>query len=347
VLRQLARLTRSVPAAGPDALAVAVYADARERLVVARESGFEGVACVDDAARLLDVLCDVWARTRAPWAERWARGLLEFVLWMQEEDGRWLNFIHDWDGRKNAIGITSSTGENFWHARALVGVSHAWLTFGDERAESAMHRGLDHAVVKSAPPDVRALHILTARRLIADAGVHTLEPAIRHWASEVADCRTGDVLRNSPFETGPPHLWAHIQEGVLAWSATMLEAPDLLDVAVRSADALLVPAVDSAFAFPGCSPYDVACCVYSFDRLAEATGDPRWSAHATDARAWFDGRNPAGLPVYDVGRGRVADGVDEDRVSENSGAEANIEAAGALFERVLARGDADPFAETG
>ncbi|HEX6843846.1 MAG TPA: hypothetical protein VF235_01910, partial [Actinomycetota bacterium] len=175
--------------------------------------------------------------------------------------------------------------------------------------------------------------------------IHTLEPAIRHWASEVADCRIGDVLMNSPYETGTPHLWAHIQEGVLAWSATMLGSPDLLEVAVRSAEALLVPAVTSAFAFPGCSPYDVACCVYSFDRLAEATGEPRWATHAEDARAWFDGRNPAGAPVYDVTRGRVADGVDEGRISENSGAEANIEGASALFDRVIAR-DADPFAET-
>ena len=52
--------------------------------------GFEGVACIDDAARLLDVLCDVWTRTRDPAIERWARGLLEFVLWMQGPDGRWL-----------------------------------------------------------------------------------------------------------------------------------------------------------------------------------------------------------------------------------------------------------------
>jgi hypothetical protein len=339
MLRQLARLTRPVPAAGEDALAIAVYADAEQHLIAARESGFEGVACVDDAARLLELLCDVWARTRAPWAERWAKGLLEFVLWMQEPDGRWLNFVLDWDGARNRHGITSEIGENFWHARALVGVSHAWLTFGDARAEAAMHRGLDHAVTKPAPPDVRALHVLTARRLIADAGVHTLEPAIRHWADELARCRIGDVLMNSPYETGTPHLWAHIQEGVLAWSSATLGEPALLEVAVASAEALLVPAVASGFAFPGCSPYDVSSCVYSFDRLAEATGEHRWAALAGDARAWFDGRNPAGLPVYDQGAGRVGDGVDEDRISENSGAEANIEGASALFDRVVAWAD--------
>ena len=80
------------------------------------------------------------------------------------------------------------------------------------------------------------------------------------------------------------------------------------------------------------TPYDVTSTVFSLDRLAAATGEGRWTALAQDARAWFDGRNAAGAPVYDRARGRVADGIDEGRISENSGAEANIEAGGALLD---------------
>jgi hypothetical protein len=336
VLRQLARLTAPVPAAGPDALAVAVYADTHDGLVSARESGIEGVACVDDAARLLDVLCDVWARTREPWARRWATGLLEFVLWMQEPDGRWINFIFDWTGARNRAGITSGTGENFWHARALAGVSHAWLTFGHERAHDALMRGLDHSVTTSvAPPDVRVLHIEVARRLVVDAGTHALLPALRRWSEEIASARDGDVLMNSPDERGVPHLWAHLQEGVLAEVGDLLGDPSLVAVAAKSADALWEPVVASGFDRPSVTPYDVGSAVYSLDRLARVTGDAHWGSLATDARAWFDGRNPVGLPVYDRRRGRVADGLDEGRVSGNSGAEANIVAAEALLADVV------------
>lgn len=336
MLRQLARLTRPIPAAGHDALAVAVYAGADDAPRMAKESGFEGVACVDDAARLLDVLCDVWTRSRQPWAERWARGILEFCLWMQEPDGRWINFVYDWAGTRNEQGITSATGESFWHARALVGVSHAWLTFADERAREAVLAGLDHAVSKPAPPDVRALHILTARRLIADAGIKGLTGAMREWTRELADSRDDGILKNAPAETGPPHLWAHIQEGVLAWSSELLDDPSLLDIAARSAEELIVPAVRSSFDAESTTPYDVASCIYSLDRLQEATGGGHWAELATDARAWFDGRNAAAAPVYDRGRGRVADGIDEGRVSENSGAEANIVAADALLDDAIA-----------
>lgn len=335
MLRQLARLTRPVPAAGPSALALAVYADPSGELVVARESGFEGVACIDDAARLLDVLCDVWTRTRDPGVERWARGLLDFVLAMQGEDGRWWNFIYDWSGTRNETGVTSSTGENFWHARALAGVSHAWLTFGDEAAHSAMHRGLDHAVTLSAPADVRSLHLLAGLRLLEEGSIAGIAPAVRHWASEIAACRIGDVLMNNPDERGEPHLWAHVQEGVLAEAGRVLHDDGLLEVARTSARALLEPIVRSGFDRTSVSPYDVACAVYSLDRIARIDGG-EWGQLATEARAWFDYADEAGRAVYDREAGRVADGVDEGRVSENSGAEANVAAAEALPEDAIA-----------
>jgi hypothetical protein len=335
VLRQLARLTAPLPAAGPDALAVAVYADREGHPVAARESGVEGVACVDDAARLLDVLCDVWARTGLPWVERWARGLLEFILWMQEDDGRWINFVYDWEGTRNVRGITSGVGQNFWHARALVGVSHAWLTFHDVRAQDSMLQGLSQAMKKPAAPDVRVLHMEVARRLIADAEETSLLPALRMWADEVASCRIDGLLMNNSEERGTPHLWAHLQEGALAEAGRLLGDPALVDVARTSAMSLFAPIVEDAFDLPSVSPFDVASAVYALDRLETATRDDGWGAMAADARAWFDGRNPAGRPVYDRKRGRVADGVDEGRISENSGAESNVVAAEALFAQAV------------
>jgi hypothetical protein len=44
--------------------------------------------------------------------------------------------------------------------------------------------------------------------------------------------------------------------------------------------------------------------------------------------------------VFDRAIGRVADGIDDRRVSENSGAEANIVAAEALFDAAVASTEA-------
>ncbi len=338
MLRQLARLTRPVPAAGVGALAVGVYSDPSDELVAARESGFEGVACVDDAARLLEVLCDVWERTRDPDVERWAKSVLEFVLWMQDGDGRWVNFVYDWSGTRNESGLTSSTGENFWHARALSGVSRAWETFADERALSAARRALEHAITRPVPPDVRAVHLITALRLLDDPGFadEDVAGAVRRWADEIAACRIDDILMNNPDERGEPHLWAHVQEGVLADVGRVMGDERLVDVARTSARAFWEPIVRSGFDRPSVTPYDVASAVYSLDRLASADPGADWAELATRARGWFEFVDRSGRAVYDRTTGRIADGVDEGRVSENSGAEANIVAAETLPDDAVA-----------
>jgi hypothetical protein len=341
VLRQLWRLTRPVPAAGPNALAVTIY-EHPDGVVHAEESGFEGVACVDDAARLLVVLSQVWASTKLGWVERWAHGVLDFVLWMQEPDGTWLNFIHDWDGDKNRDGITSRSGQNFWLARGILGTQWAAFVFGHEAAHEAYRNGLAAAAADEAPPDIRALHLFAA--LLGD----DVEPFLaERWADELLACRDGDVLKNAELEVGIPHLWGHIQEGALAQAARTLDRPDYLDAATASAEIVIVPEVASAFGGrESTSPYDVAAAVWSLDRLAVASKDDRWAHLAVEGRAWFDGRNTAGAPVYDRDRGRVADGVDGTRVSDNSGAESNIVAAEILLDEAIeaARSMPDPFA---
>jgi hypothetical protein len=109
----------------------------------------------------------------------------------------------------------------------------------------------------------------------------------------------------------------------------VLADPGLIDVARASADALWTPIVRGGFDRPSVTPYDVACAVYCLDRLA-AVDDGSWRELADRARAWFEVVDGTGRAVYDHTSGRVADGVDDGRVSRNSGAEANLVAAEAL-----------------
>ncbi len=158
---------------------------------------------------------------------------------------------------------------------------------------------------------------------------------ISGWCDDIVSQRRGDILVDA-HDAQQPHLWGHIQEGVLAVASGALVRPDLLEVARRSADAYLLPIIAGGFALPTVQPYGASSAVFSLERLRAATGEPKYAAAAHDARAWFDGRNPAGLPVYDRTAGRVADGVDGDRVNPHSGAESNILGAQALFEDVAA-----------
>ncbi len=332
MLRQLHRLTRPVPAAGPAAFALAVYADADDQLVPARESGEEGVACVDDAARGIVLLADLWAATGDPELRGWAAGLLDFLLYQQRSDGRFVNFIHDWGGAPNERGLTSVPGGAFWQARALSGLAKAWIVLDDERAEAAFVRALGPVRAAPAAADVRSVQIRAVLEVVRAGRMPELRAELGPWCDELVATHDGDMLLDAP---GTLHLWGHSQEAVLADAGSFLGRADLIRIARRSADLVFTPAIRSAFALPVVQPYDIACAVDAMDRLAAVTGEAGYERLATDARDWFDGRNSAGAPVYDRERGRVADGIDEGRVSRTSGAESNIVGAQALFAQIV------------
>jgi hypothetical protein len=336
VLRQIARLGRAVPSISPKAWAVAVYASATDDTVVAREAGFEGVACVDDAARALELYCELWRETNLPWARAWCEGLLDFVLAMQDDDGRWVNFIRNWEGAPNRVGRTSVPGGEFWQARAMLSLALALPVLDDSRIRVALERGLPHLVESSAPSDVRSLHILAGLAMSRDGGFGDLRPVLSTWCDELLECSLGGVLMNSPMERGEPHLWAHFQESALAEASGYLDRPDLLSVAQRSADLLYVELITSGFSRVLTSPFDVATAYDAMVRLSRATLDRKYTLLAADASAWFNGRNPAGQAVYDRVKGRVADGIDSARLNDHSGAESNIVGAQTLFDEVKA-----------
>jgi hypothetical protein len=336
MIRQLARLTRRVPAAGSHALALGVYADDEDYGLAARDRGFEGVACVDDAARAVVLLLDLFRDTGDRRLGVWASGLVDFILYMQREDGRFHNFIRDWDGVINTDGPTSYPGGTFWQARAVRALAKAHLVLRDPRVAAPLARGFAFATVNPAPPDVRTIQILAALDLMRVGLTPVLRETLERWCDELADCRDGEVLLNSRGEA-MPHLWGHLHEGVLAEAAPVLDRPDLLDLARQSAQALLVPQIESAFPGRTVQPYGVAAAVYAMDRLYQATGEAAYSRWRDQARAWFDGRNSASQPVYDRVNGRVSDGIDDGQLNQHSGAESNIVGAQALLPDVASR----------
>lgn len=340
MLRQLARLTVPVEFAGERACAIAVYADAADRTIPAAERGYEGVACVDDASRALILLSDVWSATGLPRTREWAIGLLDFILYMQLDDGRFVNFIADWSGHRNEAGVTSFPGGNFWHARGVRALARATVTLGAampgaERARAGLERGLDHIrAARDVPPDVRSIHVLTALELLRADSFPELRAELPLWCEEIAACRRGGVLFDNPDEL-EPHLWGHQQEGVLAEAGKFLGRDDLVAIACESAMTYLAPRIDSGFDELTVQPYGVASAIYSIERLREVASGSRFDELWLLARTWFDGRNPARSAVYDREEGRVYDGIDSGVLNVHSGAESNVVGGQALLDQVI------------
>lgn len=332
MIRQLRRLTRPVGRSGGSALAV--YAEARVGQYTPREAaeqGFEGVACVDDAARAATLYSMVGRRFRFPWAQAAAEELFRFLGYMQDDDGRWANFILDWDGRKNERGSSSFLGGWPWTARAMHAFAIGFAAFGAAEYGERFRRGLPRIDRRAPYLDVRAVCVLAALEYwTATADPRVAERAVA-WAEEIAASRLGDLLPDVPGDPNV-HLWGHLQEAALARVGRAFDQPDLTRIARASAEVVFVPHVERAFAAERTMPFDVSSAVLGLTAVAEATGRERYARLADLARAWFTGRNAAGRPMYEPHLGLVYDGIDGDQVNENSGAESNVEGALALFD---------------
>lgn len=337
MLRQIARLTHSVSRAGPEARAIAVYAEpskleTSDRLAArsACESGLEGVACVDDAARATILYCRLWNQSRITYTRAAAYALLRFLAYMQEPDGRFVNFIVDWTGERNCVGSTSHSGGGPWQARATHALACAVGTFGESEWDVRFQRAVAWLDAPTPYLDVRAVGVLAALEHWRATGSSTSAARALAWSEEIANYSSNGSLLNAP-RIQQIHLWGHLQESALAHVGAAFGRSDLLDIARTSTDFLLMPAIDAGFPFTQVLPFDVSCTIAGLAAVGTATSDERYTSAAERGRDWFRGRNIAAQPVYDADRGLVFDGIDSGRVSRNSGAESNIEGALALF----------------
>ncbi len=341
MIRQIRRLTRALPAAGRQALAISVYGEAIGAgftLRAADEHGLEGVACLDDAARAARLYCDLWRRYRFEWARQAAIGFLEFVTYMQDEDGRFCNFVLDWRGQRNRTSPTSRPGGQPWLVRAMQALARGIATFQTAELADRFELGLRWLDQPIPFLDLRASAALAVLEHWSVTGDRRSRDRARAWCGEIAASCVEGVLPDVP-KRAQVHLWGHCQEAALALGGMLLGEQNWVRTAERSARLVFWPRVGSAFA--GTSiPYDVSSTVFALGAVADAADSGAMRRQADLAVLWFDGRNAAVHPMYDRARGLVYDGIDGDRVNPNSGAESNIEGGLALI-------DSLPWAEFG
>jgi hypothetical protein len=263
-----------------------------------------------------------------------AEGLLAFVHAMQQPDGRFVNFVTNWRGTLNVSGGTSHPDGPAWNARAVMALARSAAALGREGDLERVRLAWPHLQQPTAFMDIRALHVLAALELDRATEDNAWLYDVRRWCDEILDCRDdkGRFLneRDAPYF----HFWGHIQPGALALAGARLKWTPFVDAAEQSVRVMVEPIVQGGFALPQVLPYDVSSMIFNLKSLYEVTLRSEYRDLLHLARAWFRGRNPAGQPVYDPENGLCHDGVDNNRVNENSGAESNIEAAFALMEEL-------------
>ncbi|HEX7001418.1 MAG TPA: hypothetical protein VF164_06950 [Trueperaceae bacterium] len=151
-LDHLESLTTQFDVEGETHLGVWIYAEpspTEPDAYVGREAPGEGVTDLDDVARA--VVAYLWHH-QATGSERsleLAKGLLGYVLAMQDKDGQFYNFVFA-DGTINRLGITSRKGAGFWAARALWALAEGMRAFAED--DPAFAAELREAFLRGVAP---------------------------------------------------------------------------------------------------------------------------------------------------------------------------------------------------
>jgi hypothetical protein len=334
VLRHLVLLSDSLEHQAEHVSYVHVYArplrygaPAQLKFIGAAESGIEGIACVDDAARAALLALEVYEEQGSPVARRLAETWLKFVMYMQEPDGRFLNFILDRRGRKNRHGRTSYPGGQWWTARAIYALAAAWRVTGEQSYLQALSLGRMAGTANLKVASLQALALQEIFRVDPS-------PALRLRICALCD----RIIAGGPAylrdRAGQALLqpWGYHQLQALARAGRLFSRLDYLAIGRRTVRNVVTPLIAGEFAAilpwehaPRCA-YDVSSLVLGLEELYHATHKQEYRDQALACAGWLRGHNPSGSTLYDPRTGFCADGLSDDGVSDNCGAESAIEA---------------------
>jgi hypothetical protein len=299
--------------------------------------------CTDDNARafiLCNMLDELGGRPPSESLDRLATSYLAFLYAALNRDtDRFRNFMshgHQW---------LEQSGSEDSHARAL------WaLGTGVVRSRNEGHRKLSTRLFERALPTVEAFVSPRAwaftllgiheylRRFPDQVYMKTMREALTLKLIELwKECATEDWPW---FETKVTYDNARICQALIL-SGQWMPHTEALDIGLQSLRWLASLQTTQAGCFRPIGsngfyeqngaradfdqqPVEAQAMVAASLEAFRATQDVSWSREAKRAFEWFLGRNDLGLPLYDSSNGGCGDGLHEDRVNENQGAESTL-----------------------
>jgi glycosyltransferase involved in cell wall biosynthesis len=299
--------------------------------------------CTDDNARAL-ILCnlldELGGRPPEENLDRLATSYLAFLsAALNEDTGRFRNFMSHGRQWLEEAGSEDSHARALWALGTAAGRSR---NEGHQKLSSQLfERGLA-AVDAFISPRAWAFTLLGAHEYLRRFPGHPRTLAVcRDLTDRLVDlwqhCATDDWPWFEPIAT---YDNARLCQALLL-SGQWLPHPEALAIGIKSLEWLTSlqktqaghfrPIGSNGFCERGGARADfdqqpveaqamVAACLEAF----RATQDPAWSREAKRAFEWFLGRNDLGLPLYDSSSGGCSDGLHQDRVSANQGAESTL-----------------------
>lgn len=286
--------------------------------------------CVDDVARALVVTSRITDPTDD--VRTMTRTYLAFLEASLHDDG----LMHNRRNPDGTWGDEASTHDHWGRALCAFGTAAARLDdpqlAGAARiaAGTAMGARSDHPramayaalgaaqLLTIAPDDLQSRRVmLDARRLLRPARVET------EWPWPYPELTYANAVLPQAMLVIGRELEAHEFERdglrLLSWLVTEQMNEGHLSVvpATGRSPGDRRPAFDQ-------QPIEVASLAEAARTAYELTGDPQWAHLIELCVAWFEGSNDSGLAVRDEHTGGGFDGLEQDAVNQNQGAESTL-----------------------
>jgi hypothetical protein len=347
-LEHLKFLTEVVMVEGQEMALVHIYSEAPDYQWV--DAAGEGLSAVDDVARAAIVYLWQFERSGDEALLELARACLNFVVYMQADDGSFYNFVTDRNGTINTSGSTSFKSLGWWAMRGLWALAEGIRVFdalGEDvekleqaylKTEEALSKTLANygefrqlhgfeipAWIPGGEPAVASIGLLGLSAYYRARPNDTTADVITKIADGLAQYRLGDhqtyPFGMHPLRSNAPGFWhdwgAHVGHA-LAEAGNVLGRADWIDSAKAEADSFLLrQLVFERFRHIGVIPdrlnqiaYGTNSIVQIYMALYWATGETHYAQLAGLAASWYFGNNMAEVQMYLPENGRVFDGID-------------------------------------
>lgn len=303
-LDHLKSLTESVTIAGQDMAIVHIYSEYPVYKWV--DDADEGLSAVDDVARAAVVYLWEYERTGDEALLALARRCLNFVMYMQADDGEFYNFVWDQTGRQNLDGGTSYKSLTWWAMRGLWSLGEgvrvfntvdtayadvlaaAYLktegalaaTLGNYGEYATLHGFEIPAWIPGGEANVASIGLLGLSAYYTARPNETTADVITKIADGVAQYRLGDALEYPwgahPVRANAPGFWtnwgSHAPHALVV-AGMALDRDDWIASARQSADTFLIrQLVLEPFRHMGVVPNRLEQIAYGTDMLVQTYG---------------------------------------------------------------------------
>ena len=298
-LDHLKFLTQPVTIADQDMALVHIYSEYPEYEWV--DAAGEGLSCVDDVARAAVIYLWEYERTGDDSLLDLAKRSLNFVMYMQAEDGEFYNFVYDADGTINTTGGTSYKSLGWWAMRGFWSLGEGIRVFdsidpeyADQleaaylKTEAAIGRTLGSygqysdlhgfqipAWIPGGEPAVASVGLLGLSAYYTARPNDTTADILTKIADGVAEYQLGDDI-NYPFGMHPAranapgfwHAWGGHMTHALVVAGIALDRQDWIESAAKDADSFLIrQIVFERFRHIGVVPYRLEQIAYGTNQI--------------------------------------------------------------------------------